>query len=285
MNELINIAIAAGAKIYGSISGGKDGQAMVNSLISSGYQIEGLVHADLGRVEWPQSMEMCERIAAKINRPLHVVVRTDKMDMLDRWQHRMRQLMGSDKPFWSSKKNRYCTSDLKRDVINKFFNNCGHDLIISCEGIRAQESTDREKKQPLEIRKRITSKYYDGMTVEEAIAAYKPGKRLALTWYPIFNYSVADVWATEQMTSEHLSLARMIYKRDGILADWWPFHPAYVFGNERVSCMFCIMGCIGDLETAAKHNPWLLDQMIAMEQESGNTFKTDWSLSSLKIIS
>ena len=58
MNDIINKAIAKGAKIYGSISGGKDGQAMINSLMTWGYNITGLVHADLGRVEWPQSMGM-----------------------------------------------------------------------------------------------------------------------------------------------------------------------------------------------------------------------------------
>lgn len=51
--ELIHQAIEKGAKLYSSVSGGKDGQAMTASLNRWGFSIKGLIHADLGRVEWP----------------------------------------------------------------------------------------------------------------------------------------------------------------------------------------------------------------------------------------
>lgn len=281
MYDVIKSAIQKGAKLYGSISGGKDGQAMVKSLHNWGLPVAGLIHADLGRVEWPQSLGMCEAAAEEFSLPLHIVTRADGADMLDHWKNRMHKLEGTGKPFWSSSANRYCTSDLKRDPIDKFLRNCGNDLVISCEGIRAQESDKRALKSPLEIRRRISSSFYDGMTVEEAIANFTPGKRLALTWFPIFNYSLNDVWGTYRMSEEKLQLARWAFNEYGFCPDWWPFHPAYAFGNDRVSCMFCVLGSINDLQNAAKHNPELLEEMVAMEEESGATFKNKWSLQAL----
>lgn len=281
MIELVQQAVAKGARLYSSVSGGKDGQAMTKTLFNYGLPVAGLVHADLGKVEWPQSLSMCENLSAEFNAPLHVVRRTDGRGLFEHWEARKDKLAGTGKPFWSSSKNRYCTSDLKRDVIDMFYRNCGSDFIISCEGLRAQESPARAKKIPFEIRDRITSSFYDGMTVEEAIENYTPGKRLALTWYPIFNFSIADVWATYGMEETDLVYAQEGYAQDNIIPEWWPFHPAYVFGNERVSCMFCILGSINDLRTAAQHNPELLADMIQLEEEGNATFKNKFSLKQL----
>lgn len=282
MHHLIQYAINKGAKVYGSVSGGKDGQAMVKSWIDNGNVFEGLIHADLGRVEWEQSLPMCYKLAEEANTILHVVKRADGRGMLEHWSHRLQQLKGTGKPFWSSSSNRYCTSDLKRDPINKFLTNCGNDFIISLEGIRAEESLARGKKSPLEIRDRITSSFYNGMSVEQAIANFTPGKRLALTYYPIFNFTVVDVWATYGLNESNLSTARLLFKEGGEIVNWWAFHPAYVMGNERVSCKFCILGALNDLQVAAKDDVELLDIMIAMEKEGGSTFKNKWSLEELK---
>lgn len=282
MQHLLNIALDKGAKIYGSISGGKDSQAMIRVLSNNGVKIEALLHCDLGSVEWKESLPMCEKIASEYGLPLHILRRSDGLGLFEQWQKRMIKLKGTGKPFWSSKQNRYCTSDMKRDVSDKFFRNCGNDFIISCEGIRADESNDRAKKNHFEIRTRITSSYYDGMTIEEAIENYTPGKRLAITYYPIFNYSTEEVWSTYEMSSEILAQARVEYNETGVVPAYWSFHNAYVYGNERVSCMFCVLGCISDLRTAAKHNPELLDKMIELEDEGQATFKHNFSLKELR---
>lgn len=275
------MAISKGAVLYPNISGGKDGQAMVKTMINNELPIEGLIHADLGRTEWKESMGMCQWLADEADKPLHVIRRSDGRDMIDHWRARLEKMKGTDKPFWSSAVNRYCTSDMKRDPIDKFYRNCGHNFIISCEGIRAGESTKRGKKIPLTIRARITSPYYKGMTVEEAIAAYTPEHRLALTWYPIFNFTLEDVWNTYGMNSAALEVYRDIYREIGEIMKEWPFHPAYVYGNTRVSCVFCILGCNNDLQTGAKHRPELLKEMIDMEEEGQATFKDGWSLKEL----
>jgi len=284
MIDLIQTAVAKGAKIYSSISGGKDGQAMTVSLAKWGFNIEALVHADLGRIEWKESLQHCQDMAFSYGIPLEVVKRKDKRDMVDHWKNRMFKLLGTGKPFWSSKAQRYCTADMKRDPINRFFNSTKNNFIISCEGIRADESCDRAKKQPLSMRPKMCSTYYRGMTVEEAIANYNPKKKLVLTWFPIFNFTTADVWNSVIGTEgeNHLKFAREEYQSTGVVPSWWPFHPAYVYGNERVSCMFCVLGSLNDLKNGAKHNPELLDELIEMERQSGFTFKQNFSLQSLK---
>ena len=200
--DLIKLAISKGAVVMASISGGKDGQAMVNVLAAEEVPIAGLIHADLGSVEWPESMAQCQKQAARYSLPLHVVRRTDT----------------------------------NRDPIKMFL--LKYNFIISAEGIRGEESTARAKKIPLEIRWEITSTYYKDMTVEEAIAAFNPAYRLALTWFPIFGYTLQEVWATEGMTMDMVFRARMQYKNNLVVPKWWPFHPAYAYGNERVNCMF-----------------------------------------------
>jgi 3'-phosphoadenosine 5'-phosphosulfate sulfotransferase (PAPS reductase)/FAD synthetase len=223
---------------------------------------------------------MCIQQSIELNIPLEVVKRSDGLDLLAYWARRMNKLMGENKPFWSSAQNRYCTSDLKREPINKFFRR-RENFIISCEGIRAEESPARAKKSPLRIRPNITSTYYKGMTVEQAIENYNPKKRLALTWFPIFNYTIDEVWATYDMDNIALSLARDYYRRKSSIPTWWAFHPAYAMGNDRVSCMFCVLGSLNDLQNGARHNPKLLKEMIDMENQSGFTFKNKWSLKNL----
>jgi len=283
MIDLIQKAVAKGAKLYSNISGGKDGQAMTKVLLDWNFQIESLLHCDLGRTEWKESLQQCEKLSQRCNVPLTIVKRNDGKDLLDRWQDRMNKLQGTGKPFWSSSASRYCTSDMKRDPTNVFYNSTGHNFIISCEGIRAEESTARAKKEPLSLRSKMCSSYYDGMTVEQAIENFNPKFKLVLTWFPIFNFTVGDVWATFNMKTSDLQQARNFYYTSGTVAPWWPFHPAYVYGNERVSCAICVLASINDITNGARHNPELFQTLVQMEQQSGFTFKNDFSLQSINL--
>lgn len=280
--EILQLAIDKGAKLYASVSGGKDGQAMVKSLLDNGHKITGLIHADLGRIEWPESLPMCETLSTRFNIPLHVVTRSDGAGLVEHWQRRLQTLKGQNKPFWSSSSSRYCTSDLKRAPIDKFLNSTGHKLIISCEGIRADESAARSKKEPFTVRHNSSS-FYKGMTVEEALANFRPDKKLILTYYPIFNYTTEDVWNTYGLKSIDLIRAQEAYAHNCVVPSWWSFHPAYVYGNQRVSCMFCVLGSLNDLQVGAAHNPGLLQELVDMEKESGFTFKSKFSLASLNV--
>jgi 3'-phosphoadenosine 5'-phosphosulfate sulfotransferase (PAPS reductase)/FAD synthetase len=198
--ETISRALKLGAALIVSISGGKDSQAMLMALIIE-YVKHGwtgpiyALHCDLGRAEWPESLPMCQKMATIAGVNLQVV-RRPQGDLVQEIEDRMHKLNGTGRPFWPSSSARYCTSDHKRDQANKELRQAkpfwpsaaaryctshhktnqadkefrNFPLVISAEGIRAEESDFRAKKQPVSLRKQITGSYYKrSRTVEEAL--------------------------------------------------------------------------------------------------------------------
>lgn len=281
---VIDTALRAGAALAISISGGKDGQAMLAELVPW-HRVQGYpgalyaIHADLGRTEWPQTAAHVEWLACEADIEL-VVVRREQGDLLARWQERMAILAGTGKPFWSSAANRYCTSDLKRGPINKYLRR--HQLIISAEGVRAAESPARAKKPVVSVREGITSEKLIGLSPEDALAYRSFGQRLALTWNPILHWTTDDVWQACGTDRADLSERRARYAAgDTTAIDGWPAHPAYVYGNERLSCALCVLASDGDIRNGAQHNPALYAELRRMEVESGYTFKHKRSLADI----
>ena len=88
----IESALDSQAPVFIGVSGGKDSQALAYRL---GDHLDNrghagprlLIHSDLGRVEWRQSLTVCERLAARLGVEL-VVVRRQAGDMMDRWLSR-----------------------------------------------------------------------------------------------------------------------------------------------------------------------------------------------------
>ncbi len=282
---VIDAALRAGAALAISISGGKDGQGMLAALVPW-HRAQGYpgplyaIHADLGRTEWPETAAHVERLANEAGVPL-VVVRREQGDLLARWQERMATLAGTGKPFWSSAANRYCTSDLKRGPINKHLRR--HQLVISAEGIRAAESPARAKKPVVSIRESITSEKLLGLSPEDALAYRSFGQRLALTWNPILHWTVDAVWSACGTSREELARRRELYQAGDVSAalDGWPAHPAYVYGNERLSCALCVLASDGYIRNGAQHNPVLYQELRRMEGESGYTVKHKRSLADI----
>lgn len=333
--DFLALACRKGASVFSSVSGGKDGQCATKKLHEAGIPLSGLIHADLGEMEWKESLPMCERLAEEFSQDLYVVQRSDGRGLLEHMEVRMakqkakeyaacdvatrEEITVNKQPFWPSKSERYCTSDLKRDVINKFLRSVNSDFVISCEGIRADESNDRGEKSPVSIRWQITSTYYKEVVrldyyknemdmladqvkakqlskedynhrcaememgmVQLALKHRQPGKRLALTVYPVFYYSLQEVWMSYGMSKALLQLARLEYNQTGIVPEWWSFHPAYVYGNDRVSCVFCIpFASFNDLQVGARHRPELLQKLIGLQTQSGFTFRHKKSLEEL----
>src|SRR5688572_14419060 len=96
--EIIRQAVALGAELHACISGGKDSQAMVKYMVGNGLRPTTLVHCDLGFVEWPESIEQCEKLSAWEYIPLHVVRRKDGTGLLDHWKNRMKKVQGKGIP-------------------------------------------------------------------------------------------------------------------------------------------------------------------------------------------
>jgi 3'-phosphoadenosine 5'-phosphosulfate sulfotransferase (PAPS reductase)/FAD synthetase len=75
-----------------AVSGGKDSQALahrvcehLDAIAHGGPRL--LIHSDLGRVEWRQSLSVCERLADRLGVEL-LIVRRQAGDMMDRWLSR-----------------------------------------------------------------------------------------------------------------------------------------------------------------------------------------------------
>jgi 3'-phosphoadenosine 5'-phosphosulfate sulfotransferase (PAPS reductase)/FAD synthetase len=278
-------ALQQGAALAISISGGRDSQALLNTLAAwcADHPVSGAVfaiHSDLGRVEWPQTPAHVERICHDAGVPL-VVVRRAKGDLVARWQERMHQLAGIGKPFWSSAAARYCSSDLKRSPINQYLRR--YALVISAEGIRAEESGARAKRAALSIRTEITAAGLQRLPLADALAYRSWTQRLAFTWNPLLDWSEDQIWAACGTSRADLAARRHLYaqgQNDLAVRDW-PAHPAYVFGSSRLSCALCVLAKRSDLLVGARHNLHLFQTLLAMETHSGCTFKHGWALRDL----
>lgn len=289
----IHEALTKGARVSVSVSGGKDSQAMlscVDLMLRKQHPsvVPTIVHADLGRAEWPQTPAFVEHLATSHNLDLFVV-RRENGDLVQRIEDRLQTVSTLDqsrpaKPFWPSPAQRYCTSDLKRDPIAKHHRALvKKGILIACIGIRSEESPKRKLMEPLAVNKRVSSKRYREMSPSNAVAAFSGG-RLVLDWLPIHDRSVGWVWEMIGSSEDDISRRRHLYRtgeREQAL-DGWPGHPAYVFGNERLSCALCILASMNDLRNGKEHHPELYQIYIDLEQRSGYTFRDGFSLLELQ---
>jgi 3'-phosphoadenosine 5'-phosphosulfate sulfotransferase (PAPS reductase)/FAD synthetase len=230
-------AIGDGALVFVSHSGGKDSQAMYAHLSTfvPADQIV-VVHADLGEVEWDGVQD---HIRSNIDHPLNVVHSVWKdgtsKTLLGMVQRRFETR--PDAPSWPSAAYRQCTSDLKRNPIQKYMRHemkrRGATLAINAMGLRAEESSARAKR------------FVFGLN-----AAMSKAGRTVYDWNPIHHWSTAEVFNCIRQFGQE------------------PFH-AYADGNERLSCVFCIMGCKGDLRNGARQRPELAAKYIKLERSTG----------------
>ncbi len=304
-------ALRLGAALAVSISGGKDSQAMLFALAELHRQHGWsgpiyAVHASLGRSEWPQSLAQCERIAAAAGVEL-VVVRRPQGDLIAEMRQRMQNLAGSDKPHWPDARNRYCTADQKRGQIDKVLRAphwpdstnryCTahqktnqldrearrHDLVISAMGIRAEESSARAKKAAVSVRTSITAAALQGASPEAALSDLRPGQRLALDWLPLHEWTEDQVFRGFGSSLDDINRRRDLYKSGRMEEALQGFsgHPAYVFGNQRLSCALCVLASRNDLVNGIRHCPEIYQEYVAMERESGFSFRQGLSLAGL----
>ena len=266
----IEAQLAQGATLAISISGGKDSQAMAIALAdlhrSKGWTGEVFcIHADLGRIEWPETPGQVERIAQLAGVRLVVVRRTDGQDMIDHWRargDRMRAKGQQPRP-WSDSKNRFCTSDMKRDPIDIYLRR--YTNVVCAVGIRAQESAARAKQPSWAPRTKLNNSV-----------------RKATTWHPLLDWRLGQVLQACGHTWADMKRRQEAYAQgDTTALDGWQLHPAYVLGNERLSCQFCVLASNNDLANGAKHRPEILAELIDMEAEYGFTFRQGQSLTAL----
>lgn len=229
-------------------SAGKDSQAMLTHLVTMA-DAQGVsrdkflaVHADLGRVEWEGTLELA-REQAEFYGLRFTAVSRPQGDLLEQIEAR---------GMFPSSAARYCTSDQKTGQVARVLTaevkamDLGRPArILNCLGIRAQESPARAKKVALGPDAKATN-----------------GKRIVTRWLPIFDWSEDQVWSTIQESGVR-------------------HHPAYDAGMPRLSCVFCVLAGDRELILAARLNPGLAQEYVAVEERIGHTFKNGRSMASI----
>lgn len=292
--DVIQSALASGAALSVSISGGKDGQAMTNLLAQhpkrstwTGAMLA--LHADLGRAEWKQTREVVEHIANFAGIPIEIV-RRPKGDLFQRIEQEHDRKVGTGEMFWPTSTMRYCTAELKRDQLVKRQRRLGQ-VVVSAQGMRAEESPGRRRRPSISIEGKGTAKRLKTMSPAEALLERTGDERLILNWLPIQPLTLDEVWVACGTTSADLERRRAIMRcalaerREDLVAEalhGWPAHPAYVLGATRLSCALCILASAGDLEIGARFNPQPLAFLAELEHRSGMMFQRGTSLVALQ---
>jgi 3'-phosphoadenosine 5'-phosphosulfate sulfotransferase (PAPS reductase)/FAD synthetase len=235
------------------LSGGKDSVACalavarhLDEIGHTGPRV--LVHAELGSIEWRDSLPSCERLAAHLGWELMVVTRAAG-DLIARWRGRWANNVERYRNLkcvklmlpWSTPSMRFCTSELKTQVIaSALRKRFPVQPILNVTGIRWQESARRSE-----------------MPIAKPIAQLERKAAKALAWNAIIDWRLPEV----------LSIAR-----DAGLAP----HVAYaVYGASRVSCAYCIMSKAEDLVAATRctDNHEVYRTLVELEAESTFAFQ------------
>jgi 3'-phosphoadenosine 5'-phosphosulfate sulfotransferase (PAPS reductase)/FAD synthetase len=234
-------------------SAGKDSQATLDVVAGAARDAAVLdrivvVHADLGDAEWDGVPELAAEHAAHYGLRFEIAGRENDgtvETILDRVQRR---------GMWPDAARRWCTSDHKRGPIRKVMTRLVADLrasgddnhrpvhLLNVMGFRAEESPARRRRVPC-----------------AANPAASNGRRRVDDWYPIHDWTLAQVW-------ERIAVA-------GTRS-----HEAYAAGMSRLSCRFCVLSSRADLVCSARLNPDLADRYAEVERRIGHRFRTDLTI-------
>jgi len=187
-----------------------------------------IVHAHLPEVEWDNSEAHIRETAKGIEVHVCEAVKT----FFQMVEHRQK---------FPDASRRQCTSDLKRGpiekVIRKILSTRTNKTVVSCMGLRADESPARSKKEVFKLDEK------------NSVAG-----RTWYNWLPIFRMSTTEVFDTIHGAGQK--------------AFW-----IYYKGMTRKSCCFCIMASKHDLQTAAKLRPELYAKYVATEKRLNHTLQ------------
>ena len=257
-DRLIMDAIRQDAWFAFNLSGGKDSTCAAQSasalLDTLGHPRARriAVHADLGRAEWRSTPALVEAVAQRLDIPL-IVLRRSAGDMVARWEQRFASgkrryealetyhLIGP----WSSSSLRFCTSELKVQVIGpELARRFRGQTIVSIVGLRREESSAR-RSTPIS---RIDDRF---------ARSGNPAGTKMISWHPLVD------WTAGQVFDAH--------DRHNL-----PLHEAYCrYNATRLSCAFCVLASGRDLDAASRAagNLDLYRHLVSMEAASTFSFQ------------
>lgn len=248
--------------IVAGSSGGKDSsvQAILLDKFFNAIHYQGqrlIIHADLGRIEHAESIEHVRRLSEFLDWPL-LVTKREKGDLLDRYEQRWRdncrryallECVTLISP-WPSPQMPFCRSEVKvAPIIQALTKRFPGQTILSCVGLRAEESATRAKKPVFQRNSKFDRR--DGTT--------------GYDWHPIHNTPIERVF--------------LVHKQSG-----FPLHPQYLRGNSRVSCSFCFISSKNDLIHGAEvpTNHFSYRTIVALETRSAFSYQVDGWLGDIK---
>lgn len=262
-----------------SFSGGKDSMACLLHLLELGVPREKmeLWHMlvdgrDRAFMDWPVTEAYCHAVAAHFGLPLYLswkdggfrreLLRDQAATAPTYWEcpDGTVGVTGGNGPLGTRLQFpqvsadlsvRWCSAYLKIDVCAKAI--AGQDRFrgkrtLLVTGERAEESSNRAK-----------------YAVVEADRTHRNGTRVRRhveRWRPVLGWKEAQVWE---------------------IMERWKVrpHPAYQLGYGRVSCATCIFGNADQWATAAAVLPGQVDEVMALEQQSGKTIQRKHSVGEL----
>lgn len=247
--------LAAGSPVAIGVSGGKDSCAAALATIEhldaighTGPRV--LIHADLGSVEWADSLPTCERLAATLGLEL-IVARRKAGGMMQRWRVRWSNNVTRYADLscvkvilpWSTPAMRFCTSELKSaPMASALIRRFPGQRIVSACGVRREESKDRSSAPTSKTNARLANAKH---------------RTSGLDWNPIAQWTEADVFAF-------------------CAARGFAMHEGYTrYGMSRISCAFCIMAKLSDLVSSAtcEANADIYREMVDLEIASTFAFQ------------
>lgn len=249
----VDALIRDGAAVILSVSGGKDSTASVIAtwayLDAMGHTgPRALIHADLGMVEWTESLPDCQALADRLGTEL-IVVRRAGGGLMERWESRWASSVRRYENLetvtlvmpWSSAQWRFCTSETKANPLTAELRRRYRGMpVLNVTGVRRQESSARAK---------ATISKYEESNSRKDTPIY--------SWRPIADYTTSEVFET---------IARAGMKP----------HIAYTqYQATRLSCRFCILASGRDLEASARNSESheLYRRMVSLEARSSFGFQ------------
>lgn len=292
MHPVIAEAIARGAAVMVSVSGGKDSQAM-ELLLARLRREQGwsgdffAAHADIGQgdgeMDWPWTIPLCERNAQALGHEL-VVVR-HPLTLYDHILRRVEVTLGQGKPPFPSMTCRYCTSNSKTSPLDSLARARAPGLIVVVVGLRAEESPRRSRHAEVSVRKGITTARLQDLAPEAALEEWlrNPRGRLALNWHPVLDWSLDQVWAEIGVSQAELDARRelLAMRCPAMAFSGWPASPVYVLGQSRHSCAACVFSSQADLVVAARYRRPIIERLAGLEARSGYTWQQGRKLADL----
>lgn len=258
--------IDSGAPILIAISGGKDSRLVAEQTVAyarnrnhSGRII--LVYADLGRVVWSDALQQCRRLAQRLDVDLQIVGRKAG-GLMERWTTRWTNNVERYSNLscvklilpWSTPALRFCTSELKTQVIQRWLRHTFKEPVICVLGIRRDESNSTKAGRGIAPVTKLYSQKPNGKKPELPIGS--------VDWNAIVEVKTTTVFQIMHDSSD-------------------PIPSSYLYGASRYSCAYCIMATKRDLLAATNdpHNHDIYREQCELEIVSTFSFQSNLWLS------